>query len=65
MNEFNYMARLETAEVVRELVPEMAALAQLDRSGVIVTAAGARSLSSTRVELEGQCVFYLEGEVEI
>ena len=117
---FNYLALLESAQVVRELAPDMAAIARLDRSGVIVTAPGdgnydfvsryfapakgipedpvtggahcalapywARRLGKTafrafqasrrggeiicrlvgdRVELEGTCVSYLEGEVEI
>lgn len=117
---FNYMALLASAQVVRELSPEIAALARMDRSGVIVTAAGdgvhdfvsryfapakgipedpvtggahcaltpywAKRLGKTefhafqasrrggeitcrlvgdRVELEGACVFYLEGEAEI
>ncbi len=116
----NYMVLLESAKVVRELAPNIAALAQLDRTGVVVTAAGdgeydfvsryfapakgvpedpvtggahcglapywAQRLGKTefhayqaskrggeiicrllgnRVELEGSCVFYLEGEVEI
>jgi PhzF family phenazine biosynthesis protein len=39
-NAFNYMALLERARVVRELAPDMAALARMDRPGVIVTAAG-------------------------
>src|SRR5436305_7557186 len=119
-NEFNYLALFESGEVLRALVPDMAALAQLDRPGVIVTAPGegtydfvsryfaphkgipedpvtgaahcmlapywAERLGKTalhafqasprggeiicrllgdRVELEGACVFYLEGEVEI
>ncbi len=120
-NAFNYLAILESADVVRELTPDIAAVARLDRGGVIVTAAGdgpydfvsryfapakgipedpvtggahcmlapywgarlgktelrawqasrrggeivCRLGSSGRVELEGQCVFYLEGEVEI
>jgi PhzF family phenazine biosynthesis protein len=119
-NAFNYMALLESAEVVRELAPDMAAVARLDRSGMIVTALGdggydfisryfapakgipedpvtggahcmlapywADRLGKTelrawqasrrggeivcrlgrdRVELEGSCVFYLEGHVEI
>jgi PhzF family phenazine biosynthesis protein len=119
-NAFNYMAALESAQVLRELVPDMAALARMDRPGVIVTAPGdgvydfvsryfapakgipedpvtgaahcmlvpywAQRLGKTsfrayqasqrggeiicrlagdRVELEGSCVFYLEGEVEI
>jgi predicted PhzF superfamily epimerase YddE/YHI9 len=119
-NAFNYMAALESAPVLRELAPDMAALARMDRPGVIVTAPGdgvydfisryfapakgipedpatgaahcmlapywAKRLGKTslrayqasqrggeiicrlagdRVELEGSCVFYLEGEVEI
>jgi PhzF family phenazine biosynthesis protein len=117
---FNYLALLESARVVRELAPDIAAIARLDRGGVIVTAPGdetydfvsryfapakgipedpvtggahcaltpywAQRLGKTelrafqasrrggeiicrlardRVELEGACVFYLEGEVEI
>ena len=120
VNPFNYMAVLDSAQVLRELVPDMAMLARLDRGGVIVTAQGdgnwdfvsryfapakgipedpvtgaahcmlapywARRLDKTafrafqasrrggeivcrltgdRVELEGSCVFYLEGEVQI
>lgn len=120
VNDFNYMVLLESAKVLRTLEPDMAALARLDRSGVIVTAAGdggydfvsryfapakgipedpvtgsahcmlapywAKRLGKTefrafqasrrggevicrlagdRVELEGSCVFYLEGEAEI
>jgi PhzF family phenazine biosynthesis protein len=117
---FNYMALLESAQAVRELAPDIAAIARMDRSGVIVTAPGneaydfvsryfapakgipedpvtggahcalapywAQRLGKTefrafqasrrggevicrlvrdRVELEGACVFYLEGEAEI
>lgn len=117
---FNYLVLLESAQVVRELAPDIAAFARMDRSGVIVTAPGdgpydfisryfapakgipedsvtggahcalapywAKRLGKTvfrafqasrrggeiicrlggdRVELEGTCVFYLEGEVEI
>jgi PhzF family phenazine biosynthesis protein len=40
VNEFNYMARLESAEILRNLAPDIAAVARLDRPGVIVTAAG-------------------------
>jgi len=120
VNAFNYMAVLESPQVLRDLVPDMTALARMDRSGVIVTAPGdgiydfvsryfapakgipedpvtgaahcmlapywAKRLGKTefrafpasrrggenicrvvrnRVELEGACVFYLEGEVEI
>ena len=117
---FNYIALLESEHAVRDLAPDIAAIARLQRSGVIVTARGgavydfisryfapakgiaedpvtggahcalapywARRLQKTtfrafqasprggelvcrlvgdRVELEGNCVFYLEGEVEI
>jgi PhzF family phenazine biosynthesis protein len=117
---FNYLVLLESAQVVRELTPDIAAIARLDRSGVIVTAPGDNNydfisryfapskgipedpvtggahcglapywakrlnkivfsayqaskrggeivcrLMGDRVELEGSCVFYLEGEVEI
>jgi PhzF family phenazine biosynthesis protein len=116
----NYTVLLETARLVRELAPDLAAIARLDRTGVVVTAPGdldydfvsryfapakgipedpvtggahcalapywARRLNKTtlrafqasprggeilcrvageRVELEGACAFYLEGEVEI
>jgi PhzF family phenazine biosynthesis protein len=117
---FNYIALLESARVVRNLMPDIPALARLDRSGVVVTGPGdgiydfvsryfapakgipedpvtggahcalvhywSRRLDKTafhafqasrrggeilcrlvgdRVELEGACVFYLEGEAEI
>jgi len=117
---FNYLALLEDAQVVRELAPDIAAIARIDRDGVIVTAPGDNGydfvsryfapakgipedpvtggahcaltpywakrlnktafrafqasrrggeilcrLSGNRVELEGPCAFYLEGEVEI
>jgi PhzF family phenazine biosynthesis protein len=119
-NKFNYLALLESPQLLRTLAPDMAALARVDRGGVIVTAAGegtydfisryfapakgipedpvtgaahcmlvpywAKRLGKTefrafqasprggevicrlvgdRVELEGTCVFYLEGEVQI
>jgi predicted PhzF superfamily epimerase YddE/YHI9 len=119
-NDFNYLALLENAQILRELAPDMAAIARLDRPGVIVTTSGdgqfdfisryfapakgipedpvtgsahcmlapywANRLGKTsfrafqasprggevlcrlrgeRVELEGSCVFYLEGDVEI
>jgi PhzF family phenazine biosynthesis protein len=119
-NEFNFMALLDSAERVRGLAPDMAAVAVLGRPGVIVTAPGdgghdfvsryfapakgipedpvtgaahcmlapywAPRLGKTafrawqasrrggevvcrligdRVELEGACVFYFEGEAEI
>jgi PhzF family phenazine biosynthesis protein len=118
--DFNYLAVLESAEVLREISPDMAAIARLDRSAVSVTAPGdgqfdfisryfapakgipedpvtgsahcmlapywANRLGKTafrafqasrrggevicrlrgdRVELEGSCVFFLEGEVEL
>ena len=117
---FNYLVLLESAQVVRELAPDISAIARLDRTGVIVTARGdndydfvsryfapakgipedpvtggahcalapywSKRLNKTtfrayqasrrggeivcrlggdRVELEGTCVFYLEGKVEI
>jgi PhzF family phenazine biosynthesis protein len=120
MNAFNYLVLVESAQVLRGLVPDMAGIARIDRGGVIVTAAGdggydfvsryfapakgipedpvtgsahcmlapywAAKLGKTalrafqassrggevicrlagdRVELEGSCVFYLEGQVEI
>jgi PhzF family phenazine biosynthesis protein len=119
VNAFNYMAVFATEDVVRDLAPDLAAVARLNRSGVIVTAPGdapydfvsryfapakgvpedpvtgaahcmlapywaARLQKASfrafqasrrggevvcrivgeRVELEGSCVFYLEGEVE-
>jgi PhzF family phenazine biosynthesis protein len=119
-SDFNYMAVLENAQAVREVVPDMAALVRLDRPGIIVTARGEGSydfvsryfapakgipedpvtgsahcmlapywavrlgktefrafqasprggvvicrLAGDRVELEGTCVFYLEGEAEV
>jgi PhzF family phenazine biosynthesis protein len=39
-NAYNYLAVLESAEVVRKLTPDLPAVAQLDRPGVIVTAPG-------------------------
>jgi PhzF family phenazine biosynthesis protein len=120
LNQFNYMAVLESPHILRKLAPDMAALARMDRPGVIVTAVGdgiydfvsryfapakgipedpvtgaahcmlapywTKPLGKTefrafqassrggeiicrllgdRVELEGNCLFYLEGEVEI
>jgi PhzF family phenazine biosynthesis protein len=117
---FNFLAVLESAQVVRALSPDFAAVARLDRGGVIVTAPGDESydlvsryfapakgipedpvtggahcalvpfwakrlgkaelrafqasrrggeilcrLVHDRVELEGSCVFYLEGEATI
>jgi PhzF family phenazine biosynthesis protein len=119
-NAFNYLVLVESAPVLRALVPDMAAIARMDRDGVIVTAPGeggydfisryfapakgipedpvtgsahcmlapywAGKLGKTtfrafqasarggevicrlvgdRVELEGSCVFYLEGQVEV
>jgi PhzF family phenazine biosynthesis protein len=120
INSFNYLAVLDDPRTLRELAPDMAAIARMDRPGLIVTAAGdagydfvsryfapakgipedpvtgaahcmlapywAKRLGKTaftafqasrrggqvicrlisdRVELEGSCVFYLEGEVNI
>jgi predicted PhzF superfamily epimerase YddE/YHI9 len=119
-DQFNYLALLETSDQVRRLTPDIAAVAKLDLSGLIVTAAGdggydfvsryfapakgipgapvtggahcaltryrAKRLKKTtfrafqasrrggeilcrligeRVELERNCVFYLEGRAEI
>ncbi len=119
-NAFNYMAVFDDVRVLRELAPDMPALAVIGRPGVIATAPGegiydfisryfapakgipedpvtgaahcmlapywGKRLGKTsfrafqasrrggemacrlivdRVELEGSCVFYLEGEVEI
>ncbi len=119
-NQFNYLAVLGTPETVRELAPDLALIARLDRPGLIVTAPGDRRydfvsryfapakgipedpvtggahcmlapywadrlgknaflayqasprggeiicrLKRDRVELEGSCVFYLEGHAEI
>lgn len=118
----NYLAVLERPDVVRQLRPDLASIARMDRSGMIVTAPGdgrydcvsryfapakgipedpvtggahcaltpywtrrlgkielrayqassrggemicRLSPSGDRVELEGHCVFYLEGEAEI
>lgn len=120
LNGFNYLVLLESAQELRALAPDMAAIARMDRDGVIVTAPGdggydfvsryfapakgipedpvtgsahcmlapfwAGKLGKTafrafqassrggevicrlvgeQVELEGSCVFYLEGQVEI
>lgn len=120
LNEFNYLAIFEHARAVRDLAPDMAAIASMDRLGVIVTAPGdggydfvsryfapAKGIpedpvtgaahcmlapywnerlgrnvfrafqasrrggevlcrvAGDRVELEGACVFYLEGQAEI
>jgi predicted PhzF superfamily epimerase YddE/YHI9 len=120
VNSFNYMALLESPDQVRALTPDLAAIARLDRNGVIVSAPGdgtydfvsryfapakgipedpvtgsahcmllpywSRRLGKTevrayqaskrggeltcrlageRVELQGACVFYLEGEAEL
>jgi PhzF family phenazine biosynthesis protein len=120
LNDFNYLALLDSDLVLRNLAPDMTALAALDRSGVIVTAlagpghdfvsryfapakgipedpvtgaahcmltpywaarlgrtdfhafqASRRGgevlcrLRGDRVELEGACVFYLEGAVDL
>lgn len=117
---FNYTAVLTDARAVRQLTPDIAAIARLDRDGLIVTAPGDEGydcvsryfapakgipedpvtggahctlapywterlgkteihafqasrrggelrcrLLGERVELEGSCVFYLEGEAEL
>lgn len=120
LDEFNYLAVLDDATTVRQLSPDLEAIARFDRAGVIVTAAGDGNhdftsryfapakgipedpvtggahcmlvpywasklgraefrafqasrrggelrcrLVGDRVELEGGCVFYLEGEATI
>ncbi len=40
VNSFNYMVLLENVRILRELAPDMAALARMDRPGVIVIAQG-------------------------
>ena len=40
VNSFNYMVVVDSAQTVRTLAPDIAAIARLDRSGVIVTAPG-------------------------
>ena len=120
VNQFNYMAVVDTEQQVRSLTPDLPLLARLDRPGVIVTAPGAAPydivsryfapakgvgedpvtgaahcmltpywaqrlgkpllrayqasarggeivcrLVGDRVELRGNCVFYLEGELEV
>jgi PhzF family phenazine biosynthesis protein len=37
---FNYLILLESAQIVRKLTPDLAAIARMDRTGVIVTALG-------------------------
>jgi len=39
-NAFNYLVLLESVQTLRELAPDMASLARMDRPGVIVTAPG-------------------------
>src|ERR1051326_3571246 len=39
-NQFNYMALLESEQLLRELAPDMSMLARIGRPGVIVTTAG-------------------------
>jgi PhzF family phenazine biosynthesis protein len=120
VNQFNYMALLESEKRLRELAPDMTALARIGRPGVIVTTAGEGDhdfisryfapakgipedpvtgaahcmlapywaerlgkkefrayqasprggevvcrLVNDRVELQGGCVFYLEGEAQV
>ena len=116
---FNFLARLETPDLVRGLAPDLAAIAAFPAAGVIVTAADGEAfdfvsryfapakgipedpvtggahcalapywaarlgktefrafqassrggemvcrVKGERIELEGACVFYLEGEAE-
>lgn len=41
-NAFNYLALLDSPQAVRELTPDMVAIARLDRDGVVVTSFGDR-----------------------
>ncbi len=120
VNDFNYLALLPSEQGLRELSPDITAIARMDRSGLIVTAKGEGDydfvsryfapakgipedpvtgaahcmlapywskrlgkmefkafqasrrggvvvcrLLGERVELEGNCVFYLEGTAEV
>ncbi|HSN16753.1 MAG TPA: PhzF family phenazine biosynthesis protein [Gammaproteobacteria bacterium] len=40
VNQFNYLARVASLEVLRSLKPDMAAVQRIDRPGIIVTAPG-------------------------
>ena len=40
VSDFNYMAVIESGQVLRALAPDMTALARMDRGGLIVTAPG-------------------------
>lgn len=119
-NQFNYMALLESEQVLRRLTPDMTILTRIGRPGVIVTTAGEKGydfvsryfapakgipedpvtgaahcmlapywakklgkaefhafqasrrggevtcrIVGDRIELQGSCVFYLEGQAEI
>lgn len=119
-DQFNYMAIVESADIVRKLAPDIDRIAKLDRAGTIVTARGesgydfisryfapAKGIAEDpvtggahctlapywaarlgknrlrafqasrrggemlcrvvgeRVELEGQCTFYIEGHAEL
>lgn len=120
VNQFNYLALIESEAALRKLTPDMTALARIGRPGVIVTAASngdydfvsryfapAKGIAedpvtgaahcmlapywaarlgktefrayqasrrggemvcrmrSDRVELQGECVFYMRGEVDV
>jgi PhzF family phenazine biosynthesis protein len=47
VNQFNYMALLESEKRLRELAPDMTALARIGRPGVIVTTAGKETTISS------------------
>lgn len=47
VNEFNYLALMADVDTLRGLSPDFAALARLDRTGVIVTAAGGQGFDFT------------------
>ena len=50
-NDFNYLAVLESEDVVRAIVPDMALISRLDRSGLIVTVRQATDTISSVVTL--------------
>jgi predicted PhzF superfamily epimerase YddE/YHI9 len=57
-DEFNYLALLPSAQILRDLAPDFAAIAHLDCSGVIVTAAGDGACSKSQGPLSRGNVTY-------
>jgi len=54
LDAFNYLVLLESAQIVRTLTPDLAAIARMDRGGVIVTAPGEGATISSAVISPGQ-----------